>query len=85
MAKVNVKSIVKNNIVTAFTIAAALMWVEFLKDALTFITSPIGVLVGKFFAAVIATIFVIIGIYTVLKTEEEAEALFKRFNGKQKS
>ena len=85
MASVSVHGIVKNNIVTAFTIAAALIWVDFLKGVLALITSPAEALLGSFIAAVIATIFVIIAIYALLKTDEEAESLFKKLNGKKKS
>jgi len=77
MDGISVGGIVKTSIVTAFMIAAALIWKDFISEAIE-IFFPQEVLFYKFIAAIIATIFVIIAIYIILKTEEEAEIVFDK-------
>ena len=74
MRRVTIGGIVKTSIVTAFTIAAALIWKDVIVKAInTFF--PQDVLLYEFIVAIISTIFVIIAIYIVLKTESEAHHL----------
>ena len=76
MTRVTIRSIVKTSIVTAFTIAAALIWKDVITEAIG-ILFPSDQLLYKFIAAVISTIFVIIAIYIILNTEYEAETMLK--------
>ena len=76
--EVTIGSIVKTSIVTAFTITAALIWTNVITETINRIVSPGEILLYKFIAAIIATIFVVIAIYIVLKTESGAESILKK-------
>lgn len=84
MSKVTVGGIVKTSIVTAFTIAAALIWKDVIEE-LIYLFFPGDVFLYKFLAAIIATIFVIVAIYLVLKTEAEAESIIKTIRNMNKT
>ena len=72
-----IPGIIKTSIVTAFTLAAALIWKDVIIEAIELFV-PGDALIYKFLAAIVATILVIIAIYVVLETESEAEAALKR-------
>lgn len=82
MEKVEVKEIIKTSIITAFTIAAALIWKDVIVDFINVVIPPSNQLVYKLLAAILATIFVVIAIFLVVKTEDEAEYVVKRFRHK---
>ncbi len=73
MANTTISYIIQTSIVTAFTIAAALIWKDVIIEFIELIVPPPTGLIYKLIAALIATIFVIIAIYAVLKTESEAK------------
>ena len=84
MALVTIRSIVQTSIVTAFTIAAALIWKDVITEFIESVVPAGNTLTYKFIAAVVATVFVIIAIYVLLETEQEAEKVFRRFkNGRR--
>ena len=85
MEKVTVGGIVKTSIVTAFTIAAALIWKDVISEAIELLVPPSDKLFYKFIAAVIATIIVIIAIYVILKTEPKAEFVINRLRRRNKT
>ncbi len=77
MDEPTIGGIIKTAVVTAFTIAAALIW----KDVITHTIEalfPTSILLYEVIAAVIVTILVIIAIYLILKTEIGAERFFQR-------
>ena len=78
MTRVTISGIVKTSIVTAFTIAAAFIWKDVITEVIDLFVPTGEQLFYRFIAAIIATIFVIIAIYVVLKTEAEAEYLIQR-------
>jgi len=91
-----VSDVITTSIISAFTIAAALIWRDVVTDIIMILV-PIGDRIYyKALAAVIATVFVIIAIYIVLnaekkaehfvhETEREATRFWRRFkNGKQR-
>lgn len=82
MANSTIVSIIKSSLLTAFSIAAALIWkdviIEFIEVFL-----PGDALFYKFLAAIIATLFVVLGIYLILKTEDEAKRLLRNWNRKR--
>ena len=78
MARVTIRGIVKTSIVTAFTIAAALIWKDLITEVIEMFVPPESAIFYKFISAVIATIFVIVAIYVILKTESEAEFVMKK-------
>ena len=82
MAKVTISGIVKTSIVTAFTIAAALIWKDVITGFIENIVPAGEALVYKFIAAVFATIIIVIAIFIILKTEAEARETIKRLKRK---
>lgn len=73
MSAITTSHIIQTSIVTAFTIAAALIWKDVIVEFIELIVPPPTGLIYKFIAALIATVFVILAIYAVLKTESEAK------------
>ena len=82
MTKVTVSGIIKTSIVTAFTIATALIWKEVITDTIH-VFFPGEELLYKFITAIIATIIIIIVIYTILSAEKESEVIFKKIRDKK--
>ncbi|HLD04887.1 MAG TPA: DUF5654 family protein [Candidatus Nanoarchaeia archaeon] len=70
--------------ITAFTIAAGLIWKDVIIEALNHVVPPQQALFYKLIAAVIATIILFTVLYTFLKTEDEAETLFRKIRKKRK-
>ena len=83
MAKLTIESIIKTSIVSAFTIAAALIWKDVIVDIINYIVPPQAQLLYKFIAAIIATLIAIMGIYILLKTEDEAKDIIMRLERKK--
>ncbi len=83
MARVTIRSIVQTSIVTAFTIAAALIWTDVISDFINTLVPPREALFYEFIAAIIATVFVVIAIFVILKTEAKAESIVKRFKNRK--
>lgn len=84
MTKITIGGIVKTSIVTAFTIAAALIWKDFVTQIIERFVPPGEKLIYSLIAAILATIIVVIVIYLILKTESEAEIVFKRLKKHKK-
>ena len=88
MADVTITNIIKTSIVTAFTIAAALIWRDVIIEIIELFVPPREEIFYKLLVAVIATVLVVIAIYVVLKTESEAEVVVRKFkhrrDGKKK-
>lgn len=83
MGKITIGGIVKTSIVTAFTIAAALIWKDVIEEGIT-IFFPQGAFFYKFLAAILSTIFVIIAIYIILKTESETQHIINEIRNMNK-
>jgi len=77
MAKTSVGWIIKTSIVTAFTIAAALIWKDVIDEFIQYLIPSSTELFSKFISAVIATLIVILLIYIFLKAENKTESIFK--------
>ncbi|MBL7052101.1 MAG: hypothetical protein ISS01_03345 [Nanoarchaeota archaeon] len=84
MNSISVARIVKTSIVSAFTLTAAFIWRDVIIDAIE-LYFPTSTIFYEFLAAIVVTIFVIIAIYITLKTESEAEHLFKKYQNFYKS
>ncbi len=82
MANTTIPHIIQTSIVTAFTIAAALIWKDVIIEFIELIVPPPTGLLYKFIAAIIATVFVIVALYAVLKTESEATKVIKEIKKK---
>ena len=82
MAKINTKDVINSSLITAFTIAAALIWKDVITELIELLIPNNGQLFSQLIAAILATIFVIGAIYIILKTEDKAESVVKRFSGK---
>lgn len=84
MEKVTIRSIVQTALISALTIAAALIWKDVIIEFIDSFFPPAKSLFYKFIAALIATVFVVVAIYLLLKTETEAEHLVKNFKKRRK-
>ncbi len=73
----NIGGIIKTAVVTAFTLAAALIWKDVISHAIE-VLFPTSILLYEFIAAIIVTILAIVLIYLILKTEVSAENFFRR-------
>lgn len=78
MPKITVSNIIQTSIVTAFTIAAALIWKDVIVEFIELVVPSGGTLLYKLIAAILSTVFVIIAIYALLETESEADKVIKR-------
>ncbi|GBE19533.1 hypothetical protein BMS3Abin17_00257 [archaeon BMS3Abin17] len=85
MAHITIGGIVKTSIVTAFTIAAALIWKDVITESIRRFFPSGDALYYEFLTAIIATVFVIIAIYVVLKTEAEAENIVRTIKNMNKT
>lgn len=83
MPKITVSNIIQTSIVTAFTIAAALIWKDVIVEFIEMVVPSGGALVYKFIAAILATAFVVVAIYAVLETESEADRMIKKMKGRK--
>ncbi len=78
MPKITVSNIIQTSIVTAFTIAAALIWKDVIVEFIDLVFPSEGALLYKFIAAILATAVVVVAIYAVLETESEADKVIKK-------
>jgi hypothetical protein len=72
----------KTSIVTAFTIAAALIWKDVLTEAINRFAPSGDLLLYKFLTAIIVTIIVVIAVYIILRTQSEAEIFLGKLKKK---
>ncbi len=84
MDEITIHSIVKTAVISGFTIAAALIWKEFLVDFIEYLIPVQEQLMYKFGVAVLATVIAIVSIYVILKTEEETEIVIERLTHRNK-
>lgn len=70
--QITVGYVIKTSLVSGFTIAAALIWKDVLVEAID-VLFPAEALLYKFVTAIIATILIVLLIFSILKTEYEAE------------
>jgi len=82
MTRVTTKGVIKTAIVSAFTIATALIWKDFISGVIIKIVPPSELLFYQFLAALISTIILIIVLYLILKTGSEAEIVLKKIKPK---
>ena len=82
--RVTISWIVNTSIITAFSIAAALIWKDVIIDFINVIVPPSEQLFYKFLAAVIATLIVIIAIYSILRAESKAERILRLIRKRNK-
>jgi len=84
MKKITIGGIIKTSIVSAFTIATALIWKEVILDAIESFFPTGDILLYEFFAAIIATILVVVAIYLILKAEDETEIVMRKLKKPRK-
>ena len=85
MGRVTVRSIINTSIVSAFTIATALIWKDVIVEAIELLF-PADILLLKFIAAILSTIVIVVVIYIVLQAQTETEVVWKKIkNGKKKN
>lgn len=84
MPKTSITHIVNASIITAFTLAAALIWKDVIIGVIEQFVGEENRLLYQFIAAVLTTILVAIVIVLMLKTEQEAEVVIEKFNHRKK-
>lgn len=83
MNKITAGRVVRTSIVSAFTLAAAFIWRDVIMESIE-IFFPSDQLLFKFIAAIMATAFVIVAIFVVLRAEDETKIVLKKFKGEKK-
>lgn len=78
MAKTTIQDVIQTAIVSAFTIATALIWKDVIIEIIELLVPSGKALIYKIIAAVLATLLVVAGIYAALKTESEAEVVIEK-------
>ena len=78
MKKTSVQSIIQTAIISAFTIATALIWKDVITGFIDVVLPHQSALLYKFIAAILATMMVVIAIMVILRTETEAEVVIKK-------
>lgn len=85
MTKITIGSIIKTSIVTAFTIATALIWKDVIINTIHYFV-PVAEkqLFYELIVAVVATIIIIIVIYLVLEAQHETEIVWRNLKKRNK-
>ncbi len=83
MNKVTIGGIIKTSIVTAFTIATALIWKDVIMDSIHKFFPAKDLLFYEFLVAVFATIAVVILLYLILRAEDETEIVMRKWKDKK--
>ena len=81
---VSTKKVVKTAIITALTLAVALIWRDVIVSALSTLFPPNNLLLSQLIVAILSTIIIIVIIIIFLKTEQEAQEIVNRFKIKNK-
>jgi len=78
VSNTTISGIVTTSIISAFTIAAALIWKDVIDGVIKLIF-PADQLLLKFIAAVLATVLVVIFIFAILVAESETKVVLRKF------
>ncbi|MFH1585178.1 MAG: DUF5654 family protein [archaeon] len=85
MSKITIGSIIKTSIITAFTIATALIWKDIIINTIHyFVPTTERQLFYEFIVAIIATIIIIVVIYLILQAQKETEVVWKIWKRRKK-
>ena len=84
MAELSLRTIIKTSVISSFSFAAALIWRDVIIEAIETLFPTNEQLLYKLIVAVLATIIVIIAIYVIIKTEDEAAYLYKTYTKRHK-
>lgn len=79
-----IRKVIETAVISAFTLAAALIWRDVIIGFIEFFVPPGEELFYKLLAAVVATIILVIAIFVVLKTEREADYVLARIKKRSK-
>lgn len=84
MKKVKIGEVIKAAILSAFTIATALIWKDIIMEAIALFFDKKDQIIYEIITALIATFILIIAISIILKTEDEAEYIVKKIKDRRK-
>jgi len=79
-----IEKAMKSALIGAFTFAAALIWKDFFTELIEQFVPQGDAIYYQLLAAGVATVIIIIAIYVVMKTEYEAEHLFRKMSAKKR-
>jgi Mg2+/citrate symporter len=83
MGSKKIASTIQASLITAATIATALIWKDVIVDVIEVIVPPTEELTVKLITALLATLVVVVGLYLLLQTEEEAEIVIQKIKKKK--
>lgn len=78
MSNQNIRVRVEQAVIYGFTLVVAFFWKDVIEEFIEVIVPPGEALFAKFTAAIIATILVVVLIYIILRSEKQAEKMFKQ-------
>ena len=79
MTYISIRERIEQAIIYAFTLAVALIWKDVILDIIEVIVPAKEELFAKILTAIIATILVIVIVYLIIRTESQAESVYKKF------
>lgn len=83
MRPTSIKKIINTSLISAFTIAAALIWKDVIIEGISIFFPSQDQFVIKLLVAIIATVLIVVSIYTIMKTESEAEMVYQKFKNRK--
>ena len=78
MSDQNIRFRIEQAVLTGFTLVVAFIWRDVIIEFIEVFVPPGEELLAKFITAILATVLVIIMIYTILRTEKHAEKILKQ-------
>ncbi len=83
MSEVTIGGIIKTAIVSAFTIAAALIWKDVIIEIITMFVPVEQRFFYKLLVAIIATAMIIVIIYLLLEAQKETEVVLRKYKDRK--
>lgn len=83
VGEITIGGIIKTSIVTAFTIATALIWKDIIMEIISLFVPFEKQLFYKLTVAIIATIVIVLIIYALLQAQKETEVVWRRYKDRK--
>ena len=79
----NIRFRIEQAVIYGFTLVVAFFWKDVIEEFIEVIVPPGEELFAKFITAILATILVVVMIYTILRTEKQADKMLKQIKKTQ--
>ena len=83
MSDQNIRFRIEQAVIYGFTLVVAFFWKDVIEEFIEVIVPPSEELFAKFITAILATVLIIIMIYSILRTEKHAEKMLKQIKKTQ--